>query len=313
MESDVRYAWVGAALMALLLLLAASIYWLTGAASQPLAKRYTVLFHSQSLDGVQTGSEVRMRGVKIGRVVDYGIPSDNTSRVRVIIEVDRRVPVLEGALAVVNRSLLTGLAQIGLANSVAEGPLLEKIPPGEKYPLIAEGTPDLDRYAGLVEDLGASGRETLQRVNRLLSEPNQRAISQTLKNTQDLTGQLAAAMPDLRATLADTRQAAQRLDQVGRAAESTLAHADRQIDSLARQGSATLEQARTTLVSAQNQIDTLGPRLKLSADLADQEIHATARALREAARDVQAPARALADPQRLLFGPDQTALGPGEK
>jgi len=320
MESDARYTWVGLSMAALFLLLAASIYWLTGVGSRPAAKRYVVVFQYQSLDGVQIGTEVRMRGIKVGRVVDYGIPSGSTGAVRVVLEVDKRVPVLEGASAAVNRNLLTGLARVSITNVSEQAPPLMRISPGEDYPTIVEGTTDIDRVTGLLEDLGATGQQTLQRVNVLLSDRNQKAITKTLENTHVLAGRLAETVPDLRATLQETRLAAARIDSLGRDAESTLAHADRKIDALSAHVDAlsanamqTLDTTRTTLTRAQDQFSRLGMQLQLTTDLAGQEIHSTADALRQAARDVQRPARALAEPEKLLFGPAEAALGPGEK
>ena len=67
------------------------------------------------------------------------------------------------------------------------------------------------------------------------------------------------------------------------------------------------------LARGQNEVGTLGMQLRLTADLAGQEVHTTAFTLRQAARDVQQPARAWSDPERLLFGAQASALGPGDQ
>ena len=69
MEPDARHAWVGLAVLALGALLAAGLYWLSGA-EQHAVKRYTVYFEKQSLEGLQINSDVRMRGITVGKVVD---------------------------------------------------------------------------------------------------------------------------------------------------------------------------------------------------------------------------------------------------
>jgi phospholipid/cholesterol/gamma-HCH transport system substrate-binding protein len=319
MESEARYAWVGAMLIALFLAVAGTLYWLSGASDNLPSTRFTVYFKKQSLEGLQIGSEVRMRGIRVGRVADYRILADTTRGVRVLIEVDARIPVLEGALAVVNRKLVTGIAGVDLINTSATAAPLTQLPPGENHPVIAEGVPDIARMASVVEDLGSRGGETLLRINALLSDSNQRAVSATLANTRVLTGQLAATAPALLDTLEQSRRAAERLEKVGATADATLAAAGRHIDSLAAQSRdtlssvrGTLDSARTTLEQTRTEVGALSLSLRLSADLAGQDLQATSKVLRDSARSLQQTARALSEPESLLFGPQQASLGPGE-
>lgn len=320
MESEARYAWVGGTLIVLFMALAAGIYWLSGASDNLPSTRYTVYFKKQSLEGLQIGSEVRMRGIKVGRVADYRILPDAARGVRVALLVDARIPVLEGALAVVNRKLVTGIAGVDLINTTANSAPLTRLPPGEPNPVIAEGVPEITRMTGVLEDLGSNGSEMLHRINQLLSENNQRAIAGTLANTRALTGQLAQTAPALRETLEQSRRAAERLEQVGVAAAATLNTAGRQVDSLAEQSRDTLKTARATLNGAsatleqtRTEIGALSLSLRLTADLASQDLQATSKVLRDSGRAMQQSARALAEPESILFGPPKGNLGPGEE
>ncbi len=320
MESEARYAWIGGTLIALFVALAGGLYWLSGAKDSQPSTRYTVYFQKQSLEGLQIGSEVRMRGIKVGRVADYRILPDTARGVRVLLEVDARIPVLEGAQATVNRKLVTGIAGVDLINTTASGTSLTRLPPGEIYPVIAEGVPEMTRMTSVLEDLGNNGSEALQRINQMLSEDNQRAIAGTLANTRALTGQLAAVAPALRETLEQSRRAAERLERVGVAVETTLAATGHHIDNLAAQSRDTLNTVRATLDSAgatleqtRTEIGALSLSLRLTADLASQDLQATSKVLRDSGRAMQQSARALGEPERILFGPPQGNLGPGEE
>ncbi len=319
MESEARYVWVGATVVLLFLVLIGGLYWLSGASDRLPTKRYTVYFQNQSLEGLQIGSAVRMQGIKVGRVEDYTILPDRPGTVRVTLEVDRRVPVLEGVQAVISRNLLTGLAAVDLANTAGARMPLMRVPAGEDHPVIAEGVADLHRVAGLVEDLGRAGQEGLRRLNALLSDENQQALAATLDNLHALTGSLRRTVPQLGATLGAARQAAgqleatgvtlaqvtqqagARLDQVARAAEQTLGEAD-----------ATLQRARASLSRLEDELAGMAMSLKLSADLTAQEVEATGQSLRLAGEALQAAGRGLADPVRILYGPQPPELGPGE-
>lgn len=319
MEPEARYVWVGATVVALFLILAGGLYWLSGAADRLPTKRYVVYFQKQSLEGLQIGSPVRMQGIKVGRVADYTILPDQPGTVRVVLEIDRRTPVLEGIQAVIARNLLTGLAAVDLTNiGVSRVPLV-RVPAGETYPVIQEGVADLSRMAELVEDLGRTGHESLTRLNRVLSDDNQRALAGTLRHLNTLAGALNTSVPELNATLIASRQAAQtlqisgesfttvvrdsgeRLARVTDAARQTLAEAD-----------TTLQAMRTNLKRMEEELSDLAVSLRLTADLASQEVEATGQSLRQASDALQAAGRGLADPARILYGPRHEELGPGE-
>lgn len=319
MESEARYAWVGATVVVLFLILAGSLYWLSGAAERLPTKRYTVYFETQSLEGLQIGSPVRMQGIKVGRVEDYTILPDRPGTVRVSLEVDRRTPVLEGIQAVISRNLLTGLAAVELTNTGPSRVPLMRVPEGETDPVIQEGVADLSRVAELVEDLGRTGHESLKRLNTLLADDNQKALAGTLRNLNALTGELRQSVPELNATLGSARQAAERLqgtaDEIGQAARDGGAQLERVASAAERslaEADATLQAARLTLGRMEQELGGIAVSLRLSADLATQEVEATGQSLRQAGEALQAAGRELADPVRILYGPLPEALGPGE-
>ena len=319
MESEARYAWVGATVLALFLILVGSLYWLSGAAERLPTKRYTVYFQSQSLEGLQIGSPVRMQGIKVGRVEDYTILPDRPGTVRVSLEVDRRTPVLEGVQAVISRNLLTGLAAVDLTNTASGRVPLMRVPDGESDPVIQEGVADLSRVAELVEDLGRTGHESLQRLNTLLADDNQKALAATLRNLSALTGELRQTVPEVNDTLGSARRAAEQLQgtgaemgQVVRDGGAHLARVARSAEHTLAEADATLQAARTSLGRMEQTLDGIAVSLRVSADLATQEVEATGQSLRQAGEALQAAGRELADPVRILYGPLPETLGPGE-
>ncbi len=323
MESEARYALVGAGLLILLLLLGGALYWLRGGEG-PEVRRYVVYFQNQSLEGLQLNSPVRMQGIKVGKVADYIILPNQAKTVRVLLEVDARTPVLEGVQAVVARNLVTGLAAVSLNNPGDGGAPLRAVPAGEKYPVIAEGEPDMARFARTVEGLGQSGQESLERLNRLLSDENQQAISTSLGEFAGLAGELrrdvGTLAPELAATLEASRRAAQKLEVLGdelgpvvREGGQAVQRAAQRLDSLAGEAEATLKTTRASLGSLDAGLRDLRMDLRLSADLGLQEIQHTAQAVRAAGESLQTTSRDFADPGRILFGPNKGELGPGER
>lgn len=313
MESEARYIRIGLATLVLAGLLIVGLYWLGGRDSNLASKRFVTYFQNQSLEGLQINSDVRMRGIKVGKVVDYAIMPGKARTVRVLLQVDARTPVLEGVQAIVARHLVTGLAAIDLENPSAGGAPLMRVPDNEPYPVIPEGVPQLTRVADTLEELGASGREALTRFNTMLSDSNQRALAGTLSNLDAISGDLKQTMPELRAAVASTRLAADQVNGLGGDARVALKMAGEMLGKVAADTATTMATARTTLDKVDREMSGLTGQVKLTADLAGQEIQATAQSLRLAGDALQDTGRALSNPARVLYGPSPEGLGPGEE
>ena len=313
MEPEVRYAWVGAGVLALVALLIGGMVWLTGGTEEQQIKRYVVYFEKQSLEGLQISSDVRMQGIKVGKVQDYAIIPGQARRVRVILQVDARTPIFENAEAEVARHLVTGLAAIDLINPAEGNAPLMQVPDGEEFPVIKEGVPQFARVANTLEDMSVVGRDALVRFNMLLSDQNQKSLSGVLSNLDKLTGELHRTMPELNATLASARQVAGRVDTLGAEASQVMRETNAHIGRVATQTEATLASARDTLGAMNREVHGLAVQLRMSADLATQEIQTTAQSLRLAGDALQESGRALSDPGRILYGTNAASLGPGEQ
>ena len=172
MEAEARYTWVGAAVIALLAALVGGLLWLKGSGNEAGFQRYAIHFERQALDGLEVGAEVTLRGIRIGRVVDYALADDKLNRVRVEVRLDLRAPVRTNTVAVISRNYVTGIAGIALVTREPPGPPLTQVPEGETYPLIAEGRSEIDDVASRVGQVGDKISFALSAVNQLLSADN---------------------------------------------------------------------------------------------------------------------------------------------
>lgn len=320
MESDARYAWVGAALLALIAVLAGGLYWLNNSGTGHETHRYVIYFREQSLEGLQINSDVRMQGIKVGKVIDYVILPSQAKTVRVLVEVDARTPVLEGVEAVVTRNLVTGLAAVDLENVWKGGAPLTEVYEGEDHVVIEEGVPQITRFTRSLEELGVTSQEAVGRFNALLSDANQREVAGMLRDLAALSAALRALPPELADTLAAARRAAESVEAVGgelvplaRAGSALARQAGDDLQQLRAESEATLRATRAALQTLDAELRDTSVSLRLTADLGLQELQATARALRASGETVQLSSRALAEPNRALFGPHVDELGPGER
>ena len=277
MEPEARFTVIGAVLLALLFAAAAATVWLTRSGPRSDFRYYTIYFERQSLQGLQVGGDVEIRGVQVGRVERFAISRDNINRVQVTIRIDARTPVSTNTVAVVGRKILTGLARIDLVTPGEPGPELTQVASGERYPVIAEGHSDLDQIADAANRLATTGASVLKNVEELVSAENRRAMMATLGSIR---------------TMADS------IRQTAESAEGTTRQASATLHELAR-AAAGLERATSTIERA--------------ADMSVQEFRATAQELRSSAEIVARAVDRIDSPRTVLFGPDPGQLGPGEK
>jgi phospholipid/cholesterol/gamma-HCH transport system substrate-binding protein len=312
MEPEAKYTIVGSAVLILLALFAAAIFWLRSSGEGADARPYTIYFERHSLEGLEVRSNVTMRGVRVGSVTGFRFSSQRPGAVVVTISVVPTTPVLQSTRATVERHLVTGLATVRLANVTEQSPPLTQVPPGAEHPVIAEGESTFQYVSATLTQLAQRVDETMQRLNAVLSPENQASLTETLDNLRRVSrradgtlaradaafGSVDAAASDVRALAAsltsDVRTLTARYDALG--ADASLS--TRELSEAARKMSADVE------------------RLTRRADAllasGDADLRTTAQSLRSAAESVGAAAARLRDPRQVIYGPAEGGLGPGE-
>lgn len=313
MEAEARYTLVGVVVLAVAALAVLAILWIAGKADDIAYRHYTIYFRSQSMDGLDVDSAVKMRGIRVGMVRDFDFVSRPEEAVRVVIKVSEDAPVRQGAVAYVKRNLVTGLATIEIANASDPAPFLAETPKGEKYPVIAEGSSELDNVASAVARMAENGAQVLDKVNTLLSEENQARISATLDNLEQISGHLASSKGSLDAAIQGIRDASDEFRFAGASITQAATQAEGSITQVGRNAQATLQEAARTLESLQTETRLISERLQTLSDAGTIELGAMSRDVRTAADAVTTAGQKLSNPRALLLGPGKQQPGPGEK
>ena len=289
METRANHVWVGAVTLLLLGALAAFIVWLAQL-GQGEQKEYDILFES-SVAGLANGSQVSFAGVPVGQVSQIALYEEDPEFVRVRIRVREEVPILLGTTATIQGSF-TGVSTILLDGARSGQPPIScettscltgapQIPPkpGGLGELLANAPLLLERLATLTE-----------RLSMLLSDENQGEIAGILSNTNQMTGQLAEAAPQVERTLAELqvtlREASEALDQFERVGAST----DRLLN---QEGPALAQELRNTLESANRAADALAATLEDARPATRQLAETTLPAAEATLKDLQATSKAL--------------------
>jgi len=332
-EPEARYKLIGATVIALVLAAAFAFAWLTRAGVASEFRYYTIHFEKQSLEGLQLGGDVNMQGIKVGRVERISIDRGNINRVNVQVRVARRTPVSTNTLAVVARNLVTGIARINLETPGTPGPELVDIPDGENYPVITEGTSNIEQIARTANNLVISAEATLEHLGKLLDEDNRKAFSETLSGVRDLAVGLSSRLDAFDRTARTLDRTAVAITETARSfqktSETVTVVAERlgaQVGPVADQAQATLRDSQATLREVQGalrelasatrtlerEVGSLARRSGDAADIGTLELRATAQQLRTGMEALSRTLDRLQDPRATLLGPGRNQLGPGE-
>lgn len=326
MEAEARYTYVGAALLALIAALVAGVLWLARIGDEASRATYAIHFEQQSLSGLQVGAPVTLRGIRVGSVEDYSLAVDQTNRVRVLVRIDRRVPLRTTTAAIVTRNLVTGIADIALVQQDPPGPLLTAAAPGETYPVIAEGRSDLDELAGRVNQVGELAYDVLASIDQLLKPENRKAVMDTVDNLRILTAGLNQRLTALDRTLelggraaVSIAAAAYRLGATAEAATQVTGRTGEQVERTLAQAERVLEEARLALARVTATAEAVGQqataaagRIESTAAGVDDQLGAALAELRLTMEAATRVVDRLREPRAALFGPGPAQLGPGE-
>jgi phospholipid/cholesterol/gamma-HCH transport system substrate-binding protein len=199
METRARYLLVGSFVLMLLLALAGFGAWLAGSTVNERFDLYQVAF-TGSVNGLQTGSAVRYRGVPIGRVTDIRIDPDNIANILVTLELRAGTPIKEDMIAVVEMQGITGIASVQLRGGLQQSAnLVAK--DADHLPRIRAGQSALEQVFDSTPQILARAALLLDRLNGLLDERNTAKLERILDDTVSIMDGFAAGQPQLAATV----------------------------------------------------------------------------------------------------------------
>ncbi|MCX7893338.1 MAG: MlaD family protein [Burkholderiales bacterium] len=313
MEPDVRYTYVGAALVGLVAALVFGFLWLTEVTTRGGYQLYTIYFQRQPLDGLQVGGDVTTRGIKVGQVMGYELSPTEINKVRVTVRVDRDVPVTETTQAVVSRSFVTGIARISLVTPLPAGPPLTAAPHGERYPVIREGSTPAEQLQDAATRAAAAGTTALERLNELLDERNRKAFAEAVANIRDLAAGLNERLAKVDTAIASLERSADAFGRSGERIAASIEKVAADAGPVAREAERALREVADAAATIQRETAALARQVEQASGGASAELRATAQELRTTADLLDRTLNRLRDPRAVIFGPNPAALGPGER
>jgi phospholipid/cholesterol/gamma-HCH transport system substrate-binding protein len=300
MENKAHALIAGAFVVVVTVLLALLAIWLTRDNTE---RHLYEMSTAETISGLQPQAAVRFRGVPVGKVERIGFDEKVKGNVLILVSIDRAAPVTQSTFATVASQGVTGLGFIQLDDNGESTQRL--VPNDDDPPRIPLKPGSLDKLLKQSEAIFNQAEQATARLNQLLSDENQKAVTTAVTQLAEATGSInrvakgleptvetlpalsrdsSATMKALKAASDDVGATARRLNAKGGA-----------LDKLTEGGTALAAGVETFSAA------TL-PKL---GEVADE----TARTMRQLRRTVNAVDD---NPQALIFGNGPPVPGPGE-
>jgi phospholipid/cholesterol/gamma-HCH transport system substrate-binding protein len=287
MERRANYALVGMVTIGLFIGLLAFVVWLAGFSFNKHYDVYDVVFIGP-VRGISEGGEVHFNGIKVGEVTKLQLDAADPNRVIARVRLTAGVPVRVDSYAVLEPQGITGVNYVQITGGSPNKPLLKDVTPRGQVPVIHSQKSAL---ADLLEGGGTvlqRAVETLDRVNKLLSDENIQAATATLHDLKSVADEAA----ERRAIFADAQRTLQSLDKTSQSITELAKSSDRLVNGDAKRTLANLAdtagELKATAKDARSLIGKLdGPTTDFATNGLPQ-LSASIVSLEESARSLDA-------------------------
>lgn len=304
METKVNYALVGTFVLLLSTAIIGGVLWISSGGTGRKDYDTYLAYFSESVSGLNLNAPVKYKGVEVGSVREIALDPADPQRVRLVLAIERGVPIKQDTVAVLSVQGLTGIAFLDLGGGSRDSPLLEPEEP-DGLPVIPTGPSLLRRLDTGTTALVADLSQTAQSVGQLVDAETRETLQRTLRNLDTVVAVFAErskaidqGLADAATTLGHGARASAELAKLVEQVSRTAAAVERAAAEIAKSG-----------VAAQGALDGVG-RLGVETLPELQRLLVEARVLTASlARLAQDLER---DPSALVTGRAAPQPGPGE-
>jgi phospholipid/cholesterol/gamma-HCH transport system substrate-binding protein len=327
MQSKVNYALVGLFVLALGAALLGVAFWLTLGGETRTYDQYRVYFQ-ESVAGLNLKATVRYRGVQVGQVAAIRLDPNHPDQVDVVLDIERGTPIHRDTIATLSTRGLTGVASVELSGGGQALPLEKER--GQDLPVIQAGPSLVARLDDAFNNILTNINGLSSRLERLLGDDNQTALTETLQHLSAITGAVADRSDSIRQTLTNvetlTGTLAGRAERWGKGLDKMAGELEK-TGGLSTQIQATLSDIRSGAQAVRKVADSLNQTSLAFTGLAGDSRRELQRLSQNTgpeldillvqANELMATLQRLAgmleqNPRALLLGQPQGRPGPGE-
>jgi len=238
METRAHHLLIGSFLLLFLLGILGFALWLAKTQLDREIARYNIFF-TGSVAGLGQGGDVRFNGIKIGNVSQISIDREDTSKVRVTINVAADTPIRADSVASLELQGITGVSFVQINSGTKAAELLPA-----RYSEDVSELPEIRSRNSSIAELFEAAPDLVNRAARIMSDQNIDNIGGIIGDIRQLTITLASRQETL------TRA----IDGFDRTS-ADIAIAARAARDVAEQFGGIVKEANSTLVAARNTLE----------------------------------------------------------
>jgi phospholipid/cholesterol/gamma-HCH transport system substrate-binding protein len=183
MYERINYTAVGIFVIVFTILASYFAFWLAkGDITEDKFNIYYTYF-SESVDGLNKDSVVKLNGVDVGRLKSLNIDSKNPSKIVATLFIDKNVKITKDMYAVLKSQGLTGLRYINIIGGTSS----EFIKPNTKNSIIKSKESFMNKLLDDTPALVDKITTFSKRLNLLLNDENLNNFNEILKNSRKIT------------------------------------------------------------------------------------------------------------------------------
>lgn len=220
METRANNLLVGSFVLLVAAAMIGFLLWLGRSSTETDGVPYRIEFKG-AVSGLSEGSQVRFRGVPVGRVRTIRIDQENPELILVDVDLKPDTPVRVDTIAAVAPQGITGYSLIELSGGKAASPMLT--PPEDGSPPLIQSKPSpLEQVVQSAPELLAQASILLTRVNTLVSDENVTRLDKVVGDLQEFADALAQSRDGMNNLLGGAATALMNASQAGAKASNAL-------------------------------------------------------------------------------------------
>lgn len=305
METRVSHILVGSFVLAFVALLVAFAIWMTKVDPDAQYKEYDIFF-TGSVSGLVNRGTVYYLGIPVGDVRRIGLAPD-PRKVQVTVRLRQEVPVNEKSRARLEFQGLTGVAYIEIMGGNPDAAPL-RVKDGAERPVIEAEASNFQALFEKAPNLFDESIKAVGAVQELLNDENRQHVTGILKNTNQLTANLARGTEDLDVMM---QKAGDLMDASGVMIEKVTKLTESGQALLDEEGKALMLEAKKAMMQVNMLASNMNVMLKANEGTITTFVNGTLPEVSRMVMDLRTTARALsrlmtkieANPARVVFPP----------
>lgn len=293
MEPDKNYLLVGIFIVSMIIGMLGFVMWLVESDAGHYDTYQT--FVGESVNGLSVGSQVKYRGVSVGKVTIIEIAKSDPAKIRIEMDILDMTPITTSTVAVIQIQGITGVSYVELKGRIAKGQPKIAVKGKNKIPIIPSAPSEFRQIVDTIPDLLFRFTEMTNKFSGFASDENQERFANILTNLDRFSTNVGDHNLDGRTMVEDMHIAVRNLGDAAATVQNISSSSRQDIELILERAAQTLEK-----------LDSLASNADRYGKKSYQEIQSLMLDIKKTARDIQSLSRNLKEnPSRILYPPTE--------